>query len=140
MAVKDVRKYLTVMSTQALAMKKSLEDAEGAVKAGYITEDRLEGIRTLADQLEINYQRLLYIMYLIELPNDKKTSARVRNGKNNKNIERVFHNLSADQSSVEAENKSYLDGIRKQLKDLKKQQKIDENGELDLSDIDVFKK
>jgi hypothetical protein len=140
MAVKDVRKYLTVMSTQALAMKKSLEDAEGAVKAGYITEDRLEGIRTLADQLEINYQRLLYIMYLIELPNDKKTSARVRNGKNNKNIERVFHNLSADQSSVEAENKSYLDGIRKQLKDLKKQQKVDENGELDLSDIDIFKK
>lgn len=117
MAVKDVRTYLYTVQAQYLEMKNDLADFEEALQAGYITEDRLEEIKDEVARLENNYHRLLYIVYLLELPNRKAKQPKYR--KANKKLEAEFERLNATDTQVFEENKSILSEMRTSIKRLK---------------------
>ena len=71
MAINDVRQYYYNMLIQYLEEKQNLVDFEAALKEGLITEEQMqEALETVAG-LEENYHRLAYIMYLIDMPNNK---------------------------------------------------------------------
>jgi hypothetical protein len=118
MALKDVKQYYYTMLNQYLEMKADLADFQQAFEDGYITEDQLENVRNEIFLVESNYERLSYIMYLLEMPN--RPSKKEKYKKANKPIEDHFAKLSASAREIEYENTSALKHLREELKKLSK--------------------
>ena len=117
MAVRDVKEYYFKMLAQYVEMKNDLADFEQALKDGFITEDQMQAAIEEVNALQLNYDRLTYIMYLLELPN--RRSKHERHNKANKKLVEALKEKRADIASVELENKSALDAFRAELKKLK---------------------
>ena len=118
MAVKDVRNYFYTMLSQYLEEKQNLADFEEALKEGYITQEQMqEALDNVAD-LETNYHRLVYIMYLLDMPNRK--SKKSNYVKQHKTILDELHRLGADIDSIKEENSDALIHFKASLEALKK--------------------
>ena len=117
MAIKDVREYYFNMLIQYLEEKQNLADFEQALKDGFITEEQMqEAIDTVA-ALETNYHRLVYIMYLLDMPNRKsKKAGYVRQYKS---LLEELQRLGADIDSIKEENSDALIHFKAALKALK---------------------
>lgn len=118
MAVRDVRKYYYTMLSQYLEEKQNLADFEAALKDGLITEDQMnEALETVAE-LEKNYHRLAYIMYLLDMP--KRSSKKDAYVRQYKNILNELTELGADITSIKEENSDALVLFKAALKNLEK--------------------
>ena len=117
MAVRDLKDFYYKMQAQYLEMKADLADFEEALRAGHITEEQMQAAIDEVAALQLNYDRLTYCMYLVELPNKKEKKAKTK--RKDKKLLIEFQNRNADESSVIAENKSALERFRKELKELK---------------------
>ena len=73
MAIQDVKHYFYTMLAQYLDQKQNLADFEIALKDGLITEEQMQEAINVVSDLENNYYRLVYIMYLFDMPNRKDT-------------------------------------------------------------------
>jgi hypothetical protein len=124
MALKDVKDYYFKMLAQYLEMKADIADFEQALKDGFITEDQLQTALEEVDKVKQNYERLSYIMYLLDLPNKK--SKKVKHNNMNKKLIAEFKNRQADTESIEIENRCALKAFREEMKRLQEQQE-DEN-------------
>jgi hypothetical protein len=117
MAVKDVRNYFYTMLMQYLEEKQNLADFEEALKAGNITEEQMQDVMQNITELEANYHRLVYIMYLLDMPNRKsKKAGYVRQYQP---ILDELKRLGADIDSVKAENSDALIHFKAALNELK---------------------
>ena len=121
MAIRDFKQYMGRTLAQYLEMKNDLADYDEAVKAGQITEERLAEVKESISRLEENYNRLLYVAYLLELPNRSEKKAKFYKSKANQALDNEFDRLNASQQCVFDENKSLLDDIRKKLKEITKE-------------------
>ena len=119
MALKDVKIYYYSILNQYLEMKASLADFDEALQNNFITEDQLEAVKADIAQIEQNYNRLSYIMYLLELPQRKEKKALFNN--RNKKLINKLSTLNCSDEAVYDENKSALDHIRQELKKINKQ-------------------
>lgn len=118
MAVKDVRQYFYTMLAQYLEEKQNLADFEIALKDGLITEEQMqEAIENVAG-LENNYHRLVYIMFLLDMPN--KGSKKDIYVKQYKGILEELTRLGADINSIKEENSDALIHFKASLKTLSK--------------------
>lgn len=117
MAVKDVRQYFFTMLNQYLEEKNNLADFQEALKEGLITEDQMSEVMEIVAGLEANYHRLVYIMYLLDMParQDKK-AAYVRQYKN---ILAELKALGVDEESIKQENTDALILFKAALNKLK---------------------
>lgn len=116
MAKSDVREYLYTMLQQYLEMKNDLKEFDQAFKDGYITEDKLEEIKMDVARLRENYDRLVYICYLLDLPNRSKKKEKFKAA--NKDIEDYMTDINASEAAVIEENKCILNIIKQRLKTL----------------------
>ena len=116
MAVKDVKEYYFKLIAQKAELEADLADFEEALKNGFITEEQMQAAKDELIPYQINLDRLTYIMYLLELPNRKAKKAKF--AKQNKKILNELEKRKADEHSVISENKSALDGFRKEVKEL----------------------
>jgi hypothetical protein len=118
MAIKDVRNYFYTMLSQYLEEKQNLADFEDALKEGHITQEQMQDALENVANLEANYYRLAYIMYLFDMPNrkDKKTGY----VKQHKIVLEELQNLGADIDSVKDENSDALIHFKAALDALKK--------------------
>ena len=124
MAVKDVRNYFYTMLVQYLEEKQNLADFEDALKEGFITEDQMQEAMDTVSALETNYHRLVYIMYLLDMPNKKsKKAGYVRQYQP---ILDELKKLGADIDSVKEEKSDALIHFKAALKALKKETKESE--------------
>lgn len=113
MAKKDVREYLYQMGKQVAEMKNDFADYDEAFKNGFITEDKLTELKNDCARLEENYNRVLYIAMLLDLPNDKKSKEKLL--KANSKAEAYMDSISASERAVIDENKCILKAIRDRL-------------------------
>jgi hypothetical protein len=121
MAISDVREYYYTMLNQYLEEKQNLADFEEALKEGFITEEQMqEALDTVAD-LEKNYHRLVYIMYLLDMPKRKHKKAKYV--KQYDTILEELKRLGADIDSIKAENDDALIHFKAALENLKKEGK-----------------
>jgi len=136
MPAREVKRYYYAILNQYLEMKESLKDFNEAFEKGYFTEDQLENVKADIARLEENYNRVSYIMYLLEMPNRKEKQTKYKN--TNKNLVEYFKVHNADTDSVVSENKSLLDSIREELKTLTKDvtKKINNDLEQVIEDYD----
>ena len=106
------------MLSQFLEEKQNLADFEAALKDGLITEDQMnEALETVAE-LEKNYHRLAYIMYLLDMP--KRSSKKDTYVRQYKNILNELAELGADITSIKEENSDALILFKAALKNLEK--------------------
>ena len=118
MAIKDVKNYFYNMLVQYIEEKQNLADFEEALKDGLITEDQMqEAIETVAD-LENNYHRLAYIMFLFDMPN--RATKKNNYIKQNAVLLEEFKRLGVDLDSIKAENTDALLHFKAALKALAK--------------------
>jgi hypothetical protein len=121
MAIRDVREYYYTMLNQYLEEKQNLADFEEALKEGFITEEQMqEALDTVAD-LEKNYHRLVYIMYLLDMPKRKRKQAKYV--KQYTAIMEELKRLGADIDSIKAENDDALVHFKAVLDSLKEKSK-----------------
>jgi hypothetical protein len=118
MAVKDVRNYFYTMLLQYIDEKQNLADFEEALKAGHITEEQMQEALENVKVLETNYHRLVYIMYLLDMPN--KGSKKTGYVKQYKGILDELKRLGADIESIKEENSDALIHFKAALEALKK--------------------
>ena len=118
MAVKDVRNYFYTMLCQYIEEKQNLADFEEALKEGNITQDQMQDAMENVANLENNYHRLVYIMYLLDMPNRKDKKANYV--KQYKTILEELERLGADINSVKEENTDALIHFKAALEALKK--------------------
>lgn len=119
MAKKDVQQYFFTMLAQYLEEKQNLADFEEALKEGHITQEQMQEALDNVASLEINYHRLVYIMYLLEMPNRK--SKKTDYVKQYTVILDELKKLGADIDSVKEENSDALIHFKAALKALKKE-------------------
>lgn len=120
MALRDVKEYYFKMLGQYFEMKADLADFEQALKDGFITEDQMQAAIEDVDKVKQNYERLSYIMYLLNLPNRK--SKQEKYIKMNKKLIAEFEARQADTKSVELENRDALKAFREEMERLQKEE------------------
>lgn len=121
MALRDVKDYYFKMLAQYLEMKADMADFEQALKDGFITEDQLQAAIEEVDKVKQNYERLSYIMYLLDLPNKKSKKGKHNNI--NKKLVTEFKNRQADTESIELENRCALKAFKEEMTHLQEQQR-----------------
>ena len=117
MAIRDVKEYYYAMLAQYLEEKQNLDDFSEALRDGLITEEQMQGAIDNVANLEENYHRLAYIMYLFNMPNRAtKKPAYIRQ---HKSILDEFIRLGVDINSIKEENADALRHFKVALKELK---------------------
>lgn len=117
MAIKDVRQYFYTVLAQYIEEKQNLADFEEALKDNLITEEQMQEAKAIVADLETNYNRLTYIMYLLDMPNRKsKKASYVRQYEN---ILEELERLGADVESIKKENSDALIHFKAALNALK---------------------
>lgn len=117
MAIRDVRNYFYTMLAQYVEEKQNLEDFSDALRDGLITEDQMEEAVATVANLENNYYRLAYIMYLLDMPN--RQSKKKNYIRQNNALVEEFKRLGVDIESVKEENSCALTHFKAALNALK---------------------
>jgi hypothetical protein len=118
MAVKHVKDYLYTIQQQYIEMKADLADMEEALKAGFITEDKLATVKENVEILETNYNRIAYINYLLDMPARKAKEPKY-NKQNKKQLEKFIAENATKEAVVE-ENTNALKIIKEEKEKLAK--------------------
>jgi hypothetical protein len=119
MAIKDVKMYYYNVLAQYLEMKNDLKDFEQALADGHITEDKLESVRQDVEQIEDNYNRLSFIMYLFAIPTRKSKKEKYTKASNI--LTDYFEKTGHDMDAVLKEDEDVLKHLKAELKKLSKE-------------------
>ena len=117
MAIRDFNLYLANVQAQVLATKNDLADFEQGLKDGYVTEQQVEDLRAEYQRMDDNYQRLLYVGYLLELPKSKWRKKRFRRKHND--LEIYLDQANATEDKVIKENEVAMELIKNEIAKLK---------------------
>lgn len=112
MSVKDVIKYYDAVADQYLEMVNDLKDFEEAVSNNIVEPERLEQIKKNIEPIKANYQRLSYIMYLLNLP-VKKNKHKKYEQQNKKFLKMIGKENT--QEAVKQENEKTLNMIKNEI-------------------------
>ena len=93
MSVKHVKLYYKEICDQYSDLLQELKDFEKEAQEGLIEPERIDNIKETIQPLMNNYQRISYIMYLLNLPNKKEKAVKYKR-QNNK----LLNTLSKDNS------------------------------------------
>ena len=117
MAIRDFNLYLANVQAQVLATKNDLADFEQGLKDGHVTEQQVEDLRAEYQRIDDNYQRLLYVGYLLELPKSKWRKKRFR--RKHDDLEIYLDKANATEDKVIKENEIAMELIKNEIKKLK---------------------
>ena len=117
MAIRDFNLYLANVQAQVLATKNDLADFEQGLKDGYVTEQQVEDLRAEYQRIDDNYQRLLYVGYLLELPKSKWRKKRFR--RKHDDLEIYLDKANATEDKVIKENEVAMELIKNEIVKLK---------------------
>ena len=79
MAKNDVIHYYQTMEAQYFEMLQDVKDFDEALKAGIVSEEQFQQAQSLLETIKTNYERLSYIMLLLNEPRRKKKKSKFKN-------------------------------------------------------------
>ena len=120
MAKKHVMNYYYTVQNQYLKMKNMLDLFEKQVKEGKGSLETLDAVKETTGRLKENFDRIAYIMYLLNTPAKKKKSNRY--DKQNKGLKDYLE--TSDLNHIKDENENVL----VQLSEMIKEKKDDSEG------------
>ena len=100
MAKKDVEKYFVSQQVQFVKMAAMLPEIQRGIDEGLLPEERLQDMEKRILALQNNYERLGYIMFLLNQPVRKEKKAKEKR-QNKKYYDAMSH---CSQEEVEKEN------------------------------------
>lgn len=115
MARRDVISYYLDIQNQYFEMLADVKDLEEAVKNGELPEDRIAQAQEWIEVIKENYNRISYIMFLLNAPNKKEKKTKYM--KQNKDLVKALEPYS--ETAVLDENADVLKGLKKMLKETK---------------------
>ena len=117
MAIRDFNLYLANVQAQVLATKNDLADFEQGLKDGHVTEQQVEDLKAEYQRMDDNYQRLLYVGYLLELPKSKWRKKKFR--RKHDDLEIYLDKANATEDKVIKENEVAMELIKNEIAKLK---------------------
>lgn len=78
MSIKHVKEYYAQIYSQYAEMREDIKDLEEAVSNNIVMPEVLEQTIAQLDKLKENYQRINYIMFLLDMPNKKEKIPRYK--------------------------------------------------------------
>lgn len=117
MAVRHVREYYKLMEQQYLDMLQNVKDFDELLKQGVVPEEVMQQAKSMLDAMKSNYDRLSYIMLLLNQPNRDKKEKNYKKSISNELDFLVSNN--ATQGSVFVENEDVLKNFKKLIKGVK---------------------
>lgn len=118
MAKRDLNLYFYQIQSQYFEMLDNLKDMDEALKKGLIEEEQVTNIKVFVNKLKDNYQRLSYIMLLLNKPKNKK-----RVGNYEKQNEEIYKYLDKDsQEHVVTEDEDILKELKIFISDIKEKE------------------
>ena len=127
MARKDVILYYLQVQNQYFEMVANVKDVEEAIKSGILEQSRADEMTKEIETIKNNYERLSYIMFLMNKPN--KTQKQFNEERQNKEWYEYLSGSSKE--AIINENNDALADFKKfvrELKEIKKQKEVkDEN-------------
>ena len=116
MAVSDVKEYYYSVLEQYIAAKDDLKDFEKGLADGFVTEEQVADLKEELSIIEVNKERLEYIMFLLNMPNRKKKRPKYTI-QHQKLLNRLNKN-SNDKEAVLDENKAALENLKTKISEL----------------------
>ena len=110
MSKKDVDNYFNEMVDSYHEMILSLKELEEEASKGLIDPDKLEQMKLAIEPLKVNYQRVSYIMYLLNKPTKKRKHKKYDSM--NSNLLNSIENRNTLNAVIE-ENKQVISEIKK---------------------------
>lgn len=110
MSVKHIREYYSTIATQYLVMKDTLKQLEESAKEDEeVAKNMLQNITNIRQQVNLlksNYDRISYLIYLLDMPNKKEKKKKYRN--------RIKLNIDTKDTaeSVKQENDDIINNIK----------------------------
>lgn len=117
MAKKDVIQYYLQLQSQYFEMLSQLKDLQEALQTKHITEEQFEFARQDIDVMKTNYERISYIMLLLNKPKAKNKRAFNQELKYNKELYKYLKGASKE--AVLDESKNALADFRKYVEEIK---------------------
>lgn len=115
MAKRDVVNYYLSVQKQYFEMLDDVKDYEEALAQGKFTQEQNEQARALVEAVKENYDRLSYIILLLQEPNREKKKAGFRNQN-----AKVYDYLSMSSDSyIKSENEDILKRLKKLISEAK---------------------
>jgi len=114
MAKKHVMSYYKQIQDLYFEMLEDVKDFDEALKGGYVTEEQVEQSQMMLDKTKDHYERLSYIILLLNQPTrDKKLN---RHKSQNKKLYNYFENTSQDRvlSEIQDDLKKFKEYIKKE--------------------------
>ena len=108
MSKKDVDVYYKEMCAQYSEMMSDLKDIEKEVSENICPPEQLERMKKILQPIKTNYERISYIMYLLNMP--EKNHKKKKYEKQNKKILDRFSNNST--KNVKEENSKALTELK----------------------------
>lgn len=114
MSVKHVKEYYKKMCADYKEMVNTLAEMEEYVQQSIISPEKLDNIKESVEAMKVNYQRISWIMYLLQLPNKKEKRVKYEL-QHQKSFEELNGIASTD--IIQEENQSYIADIKNKMKD-----------------------
>lgn len=110
MAKKDVDKYFDQICKDYHELIETLHDMEEEAAKGLLDPDKLIQMKSYIEPIKVNWQRISYIMYLLNMPSKKSKQERYRN----QNKKLIHGNATLD--DVQLENQNQINKIKKEIR------------------------
>lgn len=116
MAKKHVINYYKQVQDTYFEMLNDVADFDQAYKDGIISQEQFDNAQILLEKIKDNYERLSYILLLLNQPSKKEKLKKFKN--QNKKVYSYLENVSQDKSISESEDalKELKELIRKEKK------------------------
>lgn len=116
MARKDVVKYYINVQNQYIEMVNDVKDFDEALKEGKVEQWQFDNAQNMLARIKENYERLTYIVFLLNAPNRKDKKQKYF--KNNSNLIKVLS--TSGEEYVIKENDDVLKEFKKLVAEVKK--------------------
>ncbi len=115
MAKKDVVLYFLQVQNQYIELLNNVKDLKEALQGGYLDEEHFQQAQTEIDIVKNNYERLAYVMMLLNQPQRKSKKDRELK----ENLEWYNALQGSSKEAILDENRDALADFKKLIKEIK---------------------
>jgi len=126
MAYRHLKDYYEKIQSQYMEMLGDAKDYQQGVDEGSLTPEQAEQAYAMTAKLKENYERITYILYLLEMPN-RKSKEKTYERQNRKAL-RYLSDEKADEESAVSEGGDALKEFRSFIKGLRESKGDGNNG------------
>jgi hypothetical protein len=116
MAKRHVLSYYLQVQDLYFEMLRDAKDFDEALKDGFVTQEQVEQSQIMLNKTKDNYERLSYILFLLNQPNREKKIKRHKN--QHKELHNHFNDVSQENTIKEIKDdlKTFKEFIKKEKK------------------------